>query len=279
MCLRVSYKKKIWIFFASLSHWKKESDPDSLVRGTDPRIRKKCHGSPTLRMTICAGPVGCLNRVWICSAGCRMSTVSRTGRVSRPKTDLWPRMSDEYPALVECLDRIRICSFRFRTIIWYWVEGLDRIRMGNLLLPIWVLDPKTDLPKCCMYNFAGVRWRGRHPPQHWHTLPLQMATRGQDSEAGVQLFLCISFFLLIEWNTYGCLFIFFISTYFCKPFWYLSLGYRIRSILGRIGSSSESINKAFPKIFVWFIRIESDLKHYGILPIETRTKNRGFGQI
>jgi hypothetical protein len=65
MCLRVSYKKKCEIFkigFADLKSPKKEAvsgvgsgstsrpelDPDPLVRGTDPRIRTKCHGSPTL---------------------------------------------------------------------------------------------------------------------------------------------------------------------------------------------------------------------------------------
>jgi hypothetical protein len=38
MCLRESYTKKIWknIFFASL---KLLSDPDPVIRGTDPRIR------------------------------------------------------------------------------------------------------------------------------------------------------------------------------------------------------------------------------------------------
>ncbi len=51
MCLRVSYKKKIWrkkLFFCILSHWRY---PDLLFRGTDPRIRRsapKCHWSPTL---------------------------------------------------------------------------------------------------------------------------------------------------------------------------------------------------------------------------------------
>jgi hypothetical protein len=36
MCLRVSYKKKICIVLHPLSHCSKESDPDLLVRGTDP---------------------------------------------------------------------------------------------------------------------------------------------------------------------------------------------------------------------------------------------------
>jgi hypothetical protein len=49
MCLQVSYKKKIWekIFLASLKSLKKgvdpelNLDPDSLVRGMDPRIRNR----------------------------------------------------------------------------------------------------------------------------------------------------------------------------------------------------------------------------------------------
>ncbi len=42
MCLRVSFKEKIMekhIFLHPLSHWRKESDPDTLVRGTDAWIR------------------------------------------------------------------------------------------------------------------------------------------------------------------------------------------------------------------------------------------------
>ncbi len=44
MCLRVSYKKKIWIFFyipkaTEERSWILSLDPDPLVRGTDPRIR------------------------------------------------------------------------------------------------------------------------------------------------------------------------------------------------------------------------------------------------
>ncbi len=101
-----------------------------------------------------------------------MSTVFRTGRVS--------------------LDRIRIWCSGFRTIIWHWYDVETKSGCASL-------DPETDLPYFICKFFAGVRWRGRHPPQHWHTLPLQMATRGQDSEAGVQLFLWTSFFLLVDW--------------------------------------------------------------------------------
>ncbi len=44
MCLWVSKKKKMWIFFHP-SHWRKESEPNPLNRGTDPWIRTAptCH--------------------------------------------------------------------------------------------------------------------------------------------------------------------------------------------------------------------------------------------
>ncbi len=77
-----------------------------------------------------------------------------TGGVSRPKTDLELRMTDEYLALVECLDRIRIWSFGFRTSIWY--RYWSGVRMCNLGLPVRVLDPETDLPFLYVF-FAGVR--------------------------------------------------------------------------------------------------------------------------
>ncbi len=49
MCLRVSYKQKYEIFFASLKSLKKgvgsgselDPDPDPLVRDTDPQIRSR----------------------------------------------------------------------------------------------------------------------------------------------------------------------------------------------------------------------------------------------
>ncbi len=90
MCLRVSYKKRIWrekFFFASLKSPKKRVGSGSI----SPRYGSapKCHGSPTCVLMGDMQCAGCVSARWWCwaartaGASCRRPTWTSTGRRTR----------------------------------------------------------------------------------------------------------------------------------------------------------------------------------------------------